>query len=263
MSWDLRYASSQMPAEETTFTASVAVGNVVFVSGCTCGRVGEARAAAGGRSGRSRARERAARARGDWQPDGQRRQDVRPAHQARRLRERAQGGDRVLRAVCPAARDDTAGGDAHGRPVARAPGVSRPVRSDRCARPRHARLGSDLSPRVLGREGARLPARAEGAREVRAEPVDREPARRLGLPGARPRDGEGRNQRLRGAIPHRARQDQGRARGDRRVARQSREDERVHQGCERADDVSRRGERRSSASTRPSWPPIRRRARCS
>ena len=41
MTWDLRYASSRMPAGETTFTqGGVAVGNVVFVSGCTCGRVG-------------------------------------------------------------------------------------------------------------------------------------------------------------------------------------------------------------------------------
>ena len=41
MNWDLRYASSQMPSEGTTFTQSVAVGNVVFVSGCTCSRAGE------------------------------------------------------------------------------------------------------------------------------------------------------------------------------------------------------------------------------
>ena len=40
MSWDLRYASSRISAEETTFTQSVAVGNVVFVSGCTCDRAG-------------------------------------------------------------------------------------------------------------------------------------------------------------------------------------------------------------------------------
>ena len=40
MTWDIRYASSQ-PAEETTFTQSVAVGNVVFVSGCTSSRVGK------------------------------------------------------------------------------------------------------------------------------------------------------------------------------------------------------------------------------
>ncbi len=40
MSWDVRYASSRISAEETTFTQSVAVGNVVFVSGCTCDRAG-------------------------------------------------------------------------------------------------------------------------------------------------------------------------------------------------------------------------------
>jgi enamine deaminase RidA (YjgF/YER057c/UK114 family) len=39
MAWDLRYASSRSHGgEETAFTQSVAVGNVVFVSGCTaCG----------------------------------------------------------------------------------------------------------------------------------------------------------------------------------------------------------------------------------
>ncbi len=35
MTWDVRYAPSQMPGEETAIAASVAVGNVVFVSGCT------------------------------------------------------------------------------------------------------------------------------------------------------------------------------------------------------------------------------------
>jgi enamine deaminase RidA (YjgF/YER057c/UK114 family) len=41
MSWDVRYASSQTPVEEATFAQSVAVGNVVFVSGCTGSRAGE------------------------------------------------------------------------------------------------------------------------------------------------------------------------------------------------------------------------------
>ena len=41
MKWDVRYASAQMAEEESTFVQSVVVGNVVFVSGCTCGMRGK------------------------------------------------------------------------------------------------------------------------------------------------------------------------------------------------------------------------------
>ena len=41
MKWDVRYASSQVAEEGPTVAQSVVVGNVVFVSGCTCGRGGK------------------------------------------------------------------------------------------------------------------------------------------------------------------------------------------------------------------------------
>jgi len=41
MKWDVRYASSQVAEEEPTLAQSVVVGNVVFVSGFTCGREGK------------------------------------------------------------------------------------------------------------------------------------------------------------------------------------------------------------------------------
>jgi 2-iminobutanoate/2-iminopropanoate deaminase len=41
MKWDIRYASSQVADEEPTFAQSVVAGNVVFVSGCTCGKRGK------------------------------------------------------------------------------------------------------------------------------------------------------------------------------------------------------------------------------
>ena len=263
MNWDVRYASSQLAEDEPAPVQSVVVGNVVFVSGCTAGKQGEL-----------------APRRVEDQVDS-------ALETTRRALEAA--GSRMENVVKTfflltslgdygsVRKTETEFYERHAPQLVATPPAATLMVVPSLARPEFlvqyeviAALdrdmpgwGGDVLPGVLGRQGARIPARAEGAREVRAEPVDRKSARHLGLPGVRSRDGESRDQRLRGAVPDRARQDQDRRRGDGRVARQSREDECVHQGCERAGDLSRDRAGLFPRACAPRLPPIHRRARCS
>ena len=160
MKWDVRYAPSQAAEEEPTLPQSVVVGNVVFVSGCTCARRASSRPAGSRIRSSSRSRARGA-----------------PSRQA------GSGMDNIVKTFFLLTSLDDYGRvrktetEFYERyapqlvttpPAATlmvVPSLARPellvqYEVDRCARPRHARLGSDVLPGVLGREGARLPARA-------------------------------------------------------------------------------------------------------